>query len=180
MTEKSAMNIRQLDAADADAYQRLRLRALHESPAAFSASYEDEVDRSIDEVARRIRPAEDGSVRMLGVFEADRLVGFVAVVHPQRRKLRHGAALAGMYIVPESRRLGFGRALLEAAIECVRAIGGVRQIKLGVNAANVAAKALYRRAGFEIYGLEPDVLRIGGEFYDETLYVLRLGCLLKG
>ena len=42
------MIVRQLNRADAQAYQTLRLLALQESPSAFSASYEDEVGRSID------------------------------------------------------------------------------------------------------------------------------------
>jgi RimJ/RimL family protein N-acetyltransferase len=55
-----------------------------------------------------------------------------------------------------------------------RAVEGVRQIKLGVNEANAAARALYRSAGFERFGIEPNALYIDGKFYDEELYVLKL------
>lgn len=168
------MTIRLLDTADAAAYQRLRLLALRESPAAFSASNEDEVGRSLDDVAARIAPAKDGSVCMLGVFAQDALVGFVAIVRPQRAKLHHGVELAGMYVAPAHRRRGLGRALLDAVIAHARSLDGVRPIKLGVNAANAAAMALCRSAGFEHYGSEPDALCVDGTFYAEAHYVLRL------
>ena len=168
------MEIRLLDRHDAPAYQALRLRALRESPQAFSASHEDEAGRGVDEVAARIAPAADGSVRMFGVFESGELAGFVALIHPQRKKLRHGAELAGMYVAPAFRRHGLGTALLQAVIAHVRSIDGVRQLGLGVNAANTAAKALYRSAGFVGWGVQPRALRIDGVFHDEEHMLLRL------
>jgi len=171
------MNVRQLDPADALAYQTLRLEALRESPTAFSASYEDEIGRSLEEVAARITPAADGSLRMFGIFEATDLCGFVATVHPQRAKLRHSVELAGMYVAPASRRRGLASALLQEVIRDVRSMAGIRRIKLSVNATNVAAIALYRSAGFERYGIEPDALNVDGRFYDEEHYVLRLSAL---
>lgn len=168
------MIIRLLHAEDAQAYKKLRLSALQECPSAFSASYEDEVDRSINDVAARIQPAADGSVCVLGVFRIDDLAGFVAIIHPPRAKLRHNVELAGMYVDPPCRRHGLGRGLLGAAIDHARSIDGVRQIKLGVNATNMAAKALYQSMGFERFGVEPDALNVDGRFYDEEHYMLRL------
>lgn len=168
------MQIRLLDRSDAQAYQALRLLALRESPTAFSASHADEVGRSIDEVAARIAPATNGLVCTWGSFEQDALAGFVAVIHPQRAKLRHCVELAGMYIAPPSRRRGLGHALLRAVVDHARSLPGVRQIKLGVNATNEAAKALYRSAGFQSYGMEPDALNVDGIFYAEEHYMLRI------
>lgn len=168
------MMVRLLDPADARSYQHLRLLALQESPTAFSASHADEAGRSVDEVASRIAPAANGSIRTLGAFEQNDLGGLLVVIHPQREKLRHGVELAGMYVAPEFRRHGFGKALLKAAIVHAQSIHGVRLIKLGVNAKNTAAKALYRSVGFESYGVEPDALQVEGVFYDEEHYVLRI------
>jgi ribosomal protein S18 acetylase RimI-like enzyme len=168
------MTIRMLDAGDAAAYQRLRLLALEESPTAFSASHADEVGRSLDDVAARVRPAPDGSICMMGAFVGDELAGFVALIHPQRAKLRHGAEIAGMFVAPEQRRHGMGRWLLRAAIDHARSIAGIRQIKLGVNATNTAARALYESVGFAPYGIEPDALCVDGKFFSEAHYLLRL------
>jgi ribosomal protein S18 acetylase RimI-like enzyme len=168
------MEIRQLGPADARAYQNLRLLALQESPTAFSASYDDEASRSMEEVSARLVPAKDGSICMFGIFDQAELAGFLAVLHPQREKLRHCIELAGMYVAPPYRRRGFGGALLKAAIRHSQSIDGVRQIKLGVNATNLAAKTLYQSVGFESYGLEPDAMHVNGVFYGEEHYVLRI------
>lgn len=158
---------------DAPAYQKLRLLALQESPAAFSASHADEAGRSLDDVAARITPAADGSVCTFGIFERNELAGFVAIIHPQREKLRHAVELAGMYVAPAFRRRGFGRTLLEAAVAHARSVAGVRQIRLGVNASNVEARALYRSLGFASHGVEPDALQVDGMFHGEERYMLR-------
>jgi len=168
------MEIRLLDRHDAPAYQALRLQALRDSPHAFSASHDDEAGRGFDEVAARIVPTVDGSVCMFGIFEGGALAGFVALIHPQRVKLRHGAELAGMYVAPAFRRRGLGFALLQAVIAHARSVDGVRQLGLSVNATNAAAKALYRAAGFVSWGVQPQALCIDGVFHDEEHMQLRL------
>lgn len=166
--------VKQLAGPDAAAYQAVRLRALQESPTAFSSSYEEEYRRTLSEIEARVIPAPDGSVCVFGAFEDDRLVGLLAFIRPQREKTRHGAQLAGMYVLPECRRRGHGRALLDAALLHARAAGGVRSLKLGVNAENEPAKRLYQAAGFRYVGTDPEALRVGATYYDEETYVLSL------
>lgn len=168
------MKLRWLDPADARAYRALRLQALLESPTAFSASPADEAGRSLDEVAARITPAADGSRGVLGVFEQQALVGFLAVLHPQREKLRHGIELAGVYVDPAFRCRGCGRLLLQGAIGHAASIAGVRQLRLGVTATNRAARVLYESLGFVSYGVQPEALQVDGSFHDEVHYLLRL------
>jgi hypothetical protein len=105
------MQIRLLTPADAPAYQALRLLALRESPAAFSASHDEEAGRDIAEVAARL-VAADGSVHMFGAFDGDALAGFVVVLHSQRAKLRHAMELAGLYVAPAPGTHYFARVLL--------------------------------------------------------------------
>jgi len=169
-----AVIIRQLDPHDAAAYQALRLRALQDSPTSFSSSYAQEANRSIAEIIPRVTPAADGSRCVFGAFDDGRLVGMLAFIRPTSAKLAHGAELAGMYVAPECRRRGFGRALLDALIAHARGLGGVRQLKLGVNAGNESARSVYRSAGFVRFGIEPEALQIDGIYYDQELHVLRL------
>lgn len=167
------MIVRQLNSQDAAAYQSLRLQALQESPTAFSSSLAREAGRDLSEIATRVTPAADGSLCVFGVFAGDQLAGILAFIRPRAEKLRHGAELAGLYVAPEFRRRGFGRALVDAAIAHARSVDGVRQLKLAVNATNTAARLLYQSVGFVRFGVEPDALYVDGSYYDEEYYVLR-------
>ena len=51
---------------------------------------------------------------------------------------------------------------------------GVRQVNLGVNAANAAALALYGRTGFVPYGVERGILLVEDVLHDEVLMVCAL------
>jgi ribosomal protein S18 acetylase RimI-like enzyme len=63
--------------------------------------------------------------------------------------------LAELYVVPERRGRGLGRALLETAIECARA-RGADTMDLGTGENDVAARALYESLGFSNREGRPD------------------------
>lgn len=168
------MHTRVLTPEDAAAYQALRLQALRECPQAFSASVEEESARSTAEVAARLAPRDDGSVVTLGAFDADRLCGFLALLHPQRAKLRHGMEVAGTYVAAPARRRGVARALLARAVQHAAATPGVCRLTLAVAAGNPAARALYEAAGFRCWGTAPEVLQVDGRFHDLAHYSLRV------
>jgi ribosomal protein S18 acetylase RimI-like enzyme len=164
--------IRTLEERDAEQYRRLRLRALREEPEAFGSSYEEQVDCSLAWFVERIRETETRFT--LGAFEGETLVGSVMFTRETGVKQRHRGVITGMYVAPEVRGRGFGRALLLSAIERGRALAGVEQIHLAVTTRNLAARALYVSVGFVVYGTEPHALKLGGEYLDEDLMVLWL------
>jgi ribosomal protein S18 acetylase RimI-like enzyme len=57
--------------------------------------------------------------------------------------------LEDLYVIPEARRSGLGRALVEAALDSARERGCVR-IELDVDEDNEQALALYAAAGFRL------------------------------
>jgi ribosomal protein S18 acetylase RimI-like enzyme len=63
--------------------------------------------------------------------------------------------LAELYVVPERRGHGLGRALMEAAIEVARQEGADR-MDLGTSEDDVAARALYESLGFSRREGKPD------------------------
>lgn len=166
------MEIRELTAEDAAVYQALRLFGLEESPTAFGASYEEEVDRPLEEVAERLRDARNHTFG--AITEEGQLAGIATLRREEREKLRHKAHVFGMYVRPELRRRGAGRALLEATVARAREIG-VRQVDLGVTNSNAAAVGLYESFGFERFGLERDAFKVGAEYYDVAYLALHLG-----
>jgi ribosomal protein S18 acetylase RimI-like enzyme len=89
-------------------------------------------------------------------------------------KEQHKGQIWGMYVIPDMRGRGLGKALLSQAITHAASLAGVVQIHLAVVTAQEAARRLYRSLGFEVYGLEPRALKVGQQYFDEELMVLRL------
>jgi RimJ/RimL family protein N-acetyltransferase len=159
------MQIRPLLPADAADFHALRLRGLREVPSAFGSSYEEEKDEPASDVAERIRKNVTGFV--MGAFDDGTLVGVVGMHRSHHVKAAHKMELWGMYVAPEARRLGAGRKLVEAALRDAFGIDGIRQVNLGVNAANLPALRLYEAMGFIPFGLERDCLVVDGIPQDE-------------
>jgi ribosomal protein S18 acetylase RimI-like enzyme len=79
-----------------------------------------------------------------------------------------------MYVAPEARGRGLGRALLESLIAHARTLAGVERLTLSVVPDNQAAKSLYLRLGFVSYGLEPRAYCLDGEYWDSEHMALLL------
>lgn len=172
------MEIRPLTEADASVYWAVRLRALREEPQAFGSSYEEQKDRPLAVVAERLRAMTADDDFILGAFEgtgALSLLGIVAFGRETGRKNRHVGMVYQMYVAPEVRGRGYSRALLEALIARARTLDGVERINLGVVVGAAAARGLYTALGFEVYGRQPEALKVdGGTYCDEELMSLRL------
>ena len=158
--------LRALGPDDAEAYRPLRLAALQDAPSAFASSYEEEVARDPAATRERLRAGPDSVT--FGAFRDGHLVGTSTIVRQPRRKERHKAYLVGMYVDPGARRAGIGRALVAAVLERARSMPGLRQVLLGVEAGNAAARALYEGFGFEAFGYEREALIVDGIAYDEV------------
>jgi ribosomal protein S18 acetylase RimI-like enzyme len=92
---------------------------------------------------------EPGTEFLLAAADADRPAGVCQL------RYRHGlwydapdCWLEDIYVDEGARRLGIGRALVEAALARARE-RGCRRIQLDVNEANTDALALYRELGFD-------------------------------
>ena len=168
-----SVRLRRLDAADARAFQELRLRWLAECPSAFVSSYDEERDTPLATIAERVSPDEDRAV--FGAFDETALQGIVGVRREAARKLAHKALIWGMYVAPPARRSGVGREIMTMALQFAATELRVRQVNLGVNASNVAAIALYERLGFTAFGLEKSYMLIDGIPQDE----MHMVCVLE-
>ena len=161
--------IRPLEERDADAFIALRRRALADSPLVFAASPDDDFVSSPQAVRDGIARAPDWII--FGAFDPE-LAGTVGVMRDRHRKMSHKVHVWGMYVLPEKRRRGIASSLLTAAISHARSLDGISAIHLGVTSAGDDARRLYERAGFKVWGTQPDALRDGGQSVSEYHMVL--------
>jgi ribosomal protein S18 acetylase RimI-like enzyme len=138
MAKHTHTSIRLASAADALAFGRL----LH----AFNVEF-DEPTPDADVIADRAAPLiESGEVTVL--FAGDGPDGFAELrFRPSLYTGALDAHLEELYVLPERRGHGLGRALLEAAMEHARERGAAH-IDLGTGEDDIAAQALYESAGF--------------------------------
>lgn len=163
--------IRELDESDVESFWKLRLRALKEEPESFGASYEESVEMPIEEAVKRLQKSDDAFV--LGAFNPD-LVGMLGLYRRQGLKLRHKGIIWGMYVAPEGRGKGLGKALLSAAIERASTIPDLEHLMLSVVTTKEAARNLYLSLEFKPYGVESEALKLGERLLDEELMSLKL------
>ncbi|MDZ5450948.1 GNAT family N-acetyltransferase [Labrys sp. ZIDIC5] len=159
--------IRRLGPADCSDYRAIRLDALATAPEAFGSTHAAESARPLAAFAERLSQAA-----VFGAYVGDQIVGMAGYRRQDGLKDRHKGQVWGVYVEPGWRGQGIAGALMQAVIEAAR--GEVEQLLLAVVQGNDGALALYRRLGFEVYGVEPRALKAGNTYLDEALMVLFL------
>jgi ribosomal protein S18 acetylase RimI-like enzyme len=162
------MTIRLLGVSDALLYRELRLEALRLHPHAYGSTVEAEAAEPLDFFERRL-----GSSEILLGSLAEGPMGIVRFSIPSFITERHKGVLTGMYVRTTARGSGLASALVDGVVE--RARGRVSLIELSVVTTNERAYRLYRRHGFEIYGVDPCAVKIGDRYLDEY----RMVCFLE-
>lgn len=132
------------------ALRDVRLRALAESPAAFERSLAEE--EALPEEAWRGR-AEPRDDRVVLVCD-DLAGGLVGVDEGD------AVRVAAMWVAPERRGEGLGRALLDEVLAWARARGAER-VRLDVNPDQAPALRLYETAGFARTGGDRPIAATG-------------------
>jgi GNAT superfamily N-acetyltransferase len=135
------------------ASKQLRLRALADSPSAFSSSLEHELAYADDVWRSRIESA----ATFFAVGDDGTFVGSVTGIDDRHEA--GGREVVAMWVAPEWRARGVGRALMDAVLEWARAEGAA-SVALWVADGNDAARRLYERCGFASTG-QRDVIREG-------------------
>jgi ribosomal protein S18 acetylase RimI-like enzyme len=161
-----AVIVRQLGPNDAAGYRDIRLEALRLSPEAFGSTFEAECSQPIEAFAERL-----GSSTVFAAMDGEKLIGMAGLAIQDGLKRQHKGTLWGMYVRPEARGHGAGRALVEAVIAEARQ--RVEVLQLSVVSDN-GARHLYAACGFVEYGVELKSLKHGGRYFDQRLMALDL------
>lgn len=85
----------------------------------------------------------------------------------------HVLDLNGLTVDPNRRRIGVGRALVEASIEAARN-RGARKLSLRVLGGNTGARALYEACGFVVEGVLREEFLLEGRYVDDVFMACHL------
>lgn len=165
------MEIRILTSNDVKEYRKLRLEALQRNPNVFANTYEEELKQSTELYENRFNAPTSVT---FGAFVDNKICGNVTLVQETLTKLKHRANIVAMYVDPEQRGSGIGKALLTRAVETAREMKEIEQLYLMVASENTAAIKLYSSLGFESYCTEKRSLKVGNTYIDEQHMVLFL------
>jgi ribosomal protein S18 acetylase RimI-like enzyme len=161
------MTIRRTTAADALALWEIRLEGLKTAPEAFGSDFETDSQRPESFWVERATGSET-SATFVAEDETGCFVGLAGIVTDGRKKTGHSGSIVSVYVRPEARGKGVGDGLILACLDRARE-QGVARVRLAVVTTNAPAINLYLRHGFRVYGVEPDVIRVDGQSYDELL-----------
>jgi ribosomal protein S18 acetylase RimI-like enzyme len=159
------VEIRRLAIGDAANYRAIRLDALQKEPDAFGSVHAVEAARPLADFAERLT-----ACMVFGAYAGGRIVGVAGFKPETGPKDRHKGFVFGFYVDPDWRGRGIGSKLMQALITCAR--DHVEQLTLAVVQGNEAALSLYRKVGFEAYGVEPRALKSDHGYSDEVLMAL--------
>jgi phosphinothricin acetyltransferase len=148
-TERAAVAVRAMTAADADAVLAIYQSGLDGGDASFEHTAPD-------------WPAFDTAKlpghRFVAVDDTGTVLGWVAVSPVSARAVYAGVVEHSVYVDPAAHGRGVGRALLDALIASTEA-AGIWTIQSGVFPENTASLAMHRAAGFRTVGIRERVGR---------------------
>jgi ribosomal protein S18 acetylase RimI-like enzyme len=130
-------------------FKEVRLRALLDSPTAFSSTFAKESTLTDDDWVARVAQWSSGTSTTYLALDTGRACGIASGMLDQTDPSR--AHLLSMWVAPTHRRMGVGRSLVEAVLAWARA-KNVQAMQLLVTSNNDTAIQFYQRLGFTLTG----------------------------
>jgi ribosomal protein S18 acetylase RimI-like enzyme len=162
------MKTRWLDKDDLVAWREHRSEALKLFPEAFLTTLAEFQVQS-DETVRGMLAHR----KMLGMFDADRLIAAGALLQLNKEQTKHRAEIGAFYVVQDRHGTGTADALMQALIAHATE-REISQLELFVWDGNPRAIRFYQRHGFEKMGRLPAAVLIDGEARDDLFMVKTL------
>jgi ribosomal protein S18 acetylase RimI-like enzyme len=143
------VSLQKLSPALANELKTVRLRALADTPTAFTGTYADESRLSDEDWSRRATTWSSGPSTCYLAMDTGDPCGIIAGKCDEEEPQR--AWVLSMWVAPAHRRTGLATTLMRSVESW--AIGlGLRELRLHVTSNNQAAQIFYERCGFTLTG----------------------------
>ncbi|MBI0423905.1 MULTISPECIES: GNAT family N-acetyltransferase [Acinetobacter] len=156
------VEIKILSVNQVEDFRTIRLSALKKSPKTFGSTYAAEVEKPLKFFEARL-----SNSTIFGAYYKDEIIGLAVLTQESGIKDSHKAFLTSVFIEPEFHQKGVARRLISEVIEFSKK--HVEQILLTVTNDNKPAIHLYKKLGFQIYGVDEKALKDNDEYIDEIL-----------
>ena len=156
------VKIKILSVDESNDFRTIRLSALEKSPEMFGSTYIAEVEKPLVFFKNCL-----SSSTVFGAYYKNKIIGLATLTQENGIKFSHKVSLSSVFIEPEFQKKGVASILLSAIIEYSEK--HVEQILLTVADDNKPAIHLYKKFGFETYGIETQAMKDNGQYTDEIL-----------
>lgn len=153
---------------DLQQYRKLRLESLKLHPEAFGRDYETESEVPLSEWRNKFIINSNDTIFVAQAGE--NLIGISGIKCSPSLKTNHNAGIWGVYVAADFRNKNVGEQLIKACIAWAKE-KLLFSVKLSVVTTNASAIRLYLKCGFQVYGVEPKVIKVEQNYYDELLMV---------
>ena len=165
--------IKKLGPQDFDAFYNIRLQALSQSPHSYGNHKELWASASREQIEQMLKTSEhELGYPIFGAFVEEHCVGMLGVMRDKKKNVQHKASLWGFFVLPEYRQQGFGKALIQAALEECQSWPGLHHLRLIVTELDERAYQLFQSLGFQRYGKEENGLFLNHIYYHQ-IYMMR-------
>jgi ribosomal protein S18 acetylase RimI-like enzyme len=161
------MFIKILNINDLHDFRNIRLAALLHAPKMFGSYYEVEVQAPLISFQNCLLNST-----VFAVYAEHKIIGLAILTQETSIKAAHKASLSSVFIRPEFQGQGVASKLLNTVIEYAKI--HVEQVLLIVASDNIVAINLYKKMGFQVYGVEKKALKENKTYTDELLMKLFL------
>lgn len=161
------IEIKVLSVTELEDFRTIRLSALKKSPKMFGSSYTAEKEKPLAFFETCL-----SNSTIFGVYHKNKIIGLATFTQEIGAKFSHKAYLSSVFIEPEFQQKGIASKLLNTIIKYSKS--HVEQILLTVADDNKSAIHLYKKFGFQEYGLEQKALKDNDKYIDEILMKLFL------
>ena len=168
---KMEIQIRKLLPNESLSYRALRLQCLKKFPEYFTTDYLSEKGKEKLFFQQFIENSDKDNF-VIGAFNNDNLIGISGFKRHERRKINHSGIIIQVYVNPKYQRKNIGSNIIRATIEEAFKISEIEQIEIGVISTNKHAEKIYKKIGFEEFGLQKNFLKINGSYYDHRMMMI--------